>query len=253
MFSFNPLRALPSTLSAGCGRLYWSRGHQSAWLHGTDDRGFECPKGVRRTFFWHLYQKRRSLTKLEKPLLTEPKKKNENGDLTKSLLKFSFLFWPTNEKKLTLPTNEKKLTLARQLWWVYKIPPEKSKNGDLTKSLLKYFFLFWPTNEKKLTWPTNEKKTTLATICTLTKALLKSCYIKKKLTLENQPKTSGGRRTPRVNAFVEQWRSIVSKWSQEIIIFVAHKNSQYAYTYGTQILINVNFSISDIQKIACVV
>ena len=47
--------------------------------------------------------------------------------------------------------------------------------------------------------------------------------------------------------------AIVSKWSQEIIIFVAHKNSQYAYTYGTQNLINVNFFISDIQKIADVI
>ena len=101
----------------------------------------ECPKGVEEEhFFWHLYQKRRSLTKLEKPLLTKPKKKNRKWGPHKIPPEFFFLFWPTNEKKLTLPTNEKKLTLARQLWRVYKIPPEKSKNGDLTKSLLKYVF-----------------------------------------------------------------------------------------------------------------
>ena len=67
------------------------------------------------------------------------------------------------------------------------------------------------------------------------------------------PKMSQNVRGSRNRCICRRAVAIVSKWSQEAITFVAHKNLQYAYTYGTQNLINVNFFISDIQKIADVI
>ena len=141
--------------------------------------------------------------------------------------------------------------------------------GGCTKSLLKkakmgtsqnpswiIFVLFWPTIEKKLTVPTNEKKNfghKLPPYKSPAKNTPpKVAYTKKKLTLENQPQNLW--RAP--HTACECFRravAIVSKWSQEASTFVAHKNLQYVCTYGTQILINVNFFISDIQKIADVI